>query len=203
MLKSTDIPDVYHIYYTMSTVRYIPTALATKHQDTPISELYLCAQPADGITQPSKPSSPKTNHWVLHCTMSPNKSLRFDPSPSGPNLSMVLIITEEDSHCPLDGVKNVHVGVSGLTVQKFAALLVSAEYDQYRFTPSGQGCRYWMHRVVELLEVSGHAPNAAETALAVDALRRVWAQGEQLVPGPEQSPMAPGTFLALEAVGDA
>jgi hypothetical protein len=112
-----------------------------------------------------------TNHWVLHCVTNQNESLRLDPSPSGPNLSMVLIVTRKSYAYSHNAVRTVQLSTPGLTFGTFVELLASSKYDKYQFTAGGQGCRFWVHRVIDLLRSRGYVQNVAEFQAATNALR--------------------------------
>ncbi|KAL4936512.1 hypothetical protein BDV06DRAFT_204893 [Aspergillus oleicola] len=73
----------------MSTIQYIPP-LASSVSNLPISSIYACAHPANPTGAPGTSAASKmTNHGVFYCATSQNESLRLDPSPSGPNFSLV------------------------------------------------------------------------------------------------------------------
>jgi len=101
----------------MSTIRYIPSSLASQVASSKILCIYASAHPATGVGAPGAAGNPKTNHWVLYCAISQAASLRIDPSPSGPNLSIVLIITKKDYLISDNAVKSFQLVTSYLTVQ--------------------------------------------------------------------------------------
>lgn len=80
----------------MSTIRFIPSSIATHFANSNILCIYVSAHPATAIGALGVAGNPKTNHWVFYCAISQTESLCIDPSPSGPNLSIVSIITKKD-----------------------------------------------------------------------------------------------------------
>lgn len=181
----------------MSTIRYIPSSLASQVVSSKILCIYASAHPATGVGAPGAAGNPKTNHWVLYCAISQAASLRIDPSPSGPNLSIVLIITKKDYLISDNAVKSLQLVTSNLTVQQFIDLIVAKNYDKYQFSAGGQGCRYWLYSVIKLLETEGHIPTKSEMTAATEALGTVWAPGGNPASAAEQTPMTKGTFYAL------
>lgn len=143
-----------------------------------------------------------TNHWAIHCAISQDhQSLELDPSPSGPNLSIVPIVTRRTAftYSPdNDVVKTVRLDITpnlDLTFGRFVALLVEKGYDRYQFTSTGQGCRFWISNLVSLLRDEGYIQDSRQAQEAVDALGTVWGAGGQPVPASQQSPISPGRFF--------
>ncbi|KAL2222871.1 hypothetical protein M432DRAFT_665527 [Thermoascus aurantiacus ATCC 26904] len=170
----------------MSTIRYIPSSLAAEV----------------GSVQSQDQETTMTNHWALHCAISQDhQSLELDPSPSGPNLSIVPIVTRRTAftYSPdNDVVKTVRLDITpnlDLTFGRFVALLVEKGYDRYQFTSTGQGCRFWISNLISLLRDEGYIQDSRQAQEAVDALGTVWGAGGQPVPASQQSPISPGRFF--------
>jgi hypothetical protein len=148
----------------MSTIQYIPPSLAVAVANLPILCIYACAHPANPVEASgiSTAGGQMTNHQIFHCVFSQNKSLRLNPSPLGPNLSMVLIVTRKSYSYSHNAVRIVQLPTPGLTFVTLVELLVSSKYDIYQFAAGGQGCRFWVHSVIDLLRSRGFVQNAAE-----------------------------------------
>src|SRR4030088_1172665 len=114
----------------MSTVQYIPPSLAATVANSPILCIYACAHPANPVgASETSAAGQMTNHWVLHCVTNQNESLRLDPSPSGPNLSMVLIVTRKSYAYSHNAVRTVQLSTPGLTFGTFVELLASSKSE--------------------------------------------------------------------------
>ena len=68
------------------------------------------------------------------------------------------------------------------------------KYNIYRFDVTDQGCRYWIHCVINLFESEGHISDMQHAITATDALETVWASGAVPMPAAEQSPIIQGNF---------
>ncbi|KJX96561.1 hypothetical protein TI39_contig614g00010 [Zymoseptoria brevis] len=82
-----------------------------------------------------------------------------------------------------------------ITVGRFMEILKQNKYDKYRFTTNGTGCRYWTHRVVELLRGLGVVDDTGAKEAAT-ALNTVW-RTEQPVEAGNQTSLKDhqGTFV--------
>lgn len=180
----------------MSTIQYIPPSLSSSVSNLPISSIFACAHPPNQTGAPgTSASSQMTNHWVLHCVLNPNESLRIDPSPSGLNFSLVLIISKKTYAYSHNAVKTVQVPTPGLTLAKLLAHVTGHKYDKYQFASGGQGCRFWVSKVIELLRSGGYIQTGAECQTALNALNVVWGPGSVPLASAQQSPVVAGRFL--------
>ncbi|MCJ1439704.1 MAG: hypothetical protein MMC23_000185 [Stictis urceolatum] len=112
-------------------------------------------------------------------------------------MAITPICTGEDYPIWADSVKHIKVNTSKLTMKGFIDLLEARKYDRYQFSPSGQGCRYWIYMVIRLLDDEKLVTNAEEVASSIHALDKVGTKGGVLAPAAEQTPMTRGTFDAL------
>ncbi|KZF24946.1 hypothetical protein L228DRAFT_58852 [Xylona heveae TC161] len=182
----------------MSTVRYIPPSIAAGAANKSIICIYACAYSATPVSGPgSSTSGTQTNHWVLFCCVNQRDSYRIDPSPSGPNLTITPIITFKGYPYTANASKICQLDTSSLTVGSFIALLERSTYDKYQFDAGGQGCRYWIYSVVNLLQSQGHIQNSSQTQAAINALGIVWGDNHQPLPTSQQTGITPGRFYAL------
>ncbi|KAB8069844.1 hypothetical protein BDV29DRAFT_182019 [Aspergillus leporis] len=181
----------------MSTIQYIPASLAASAASYPISCIYACAHPANPTGPPGTAAASKmTNHWVFHFVTNSNESLRLDPSPSGPNFSIVLIVTKKTYTYSHNAVKSVQISTRGLSFKTIIDLIHGKKYDKYQFAAGGQGCRFWVSSVIELLKNAGYIQNTAEFHAAISALQTVWGPNGQSLPASQQTPITQGTFFA-------
>lgn len=137
-----------------------------------------------------------TNHWVIYFAVSPTQSIRIDPSPTGANNSLDLIVTTKNYAYTENAVKNASfTPAPGLTVGQVIDHIVNSRYDKYQFSAGGQGCRYWVYSIAALLRSAGYITSDAEVAAATRTLETVLNnRGERVADG-QQTGMAQGTFL--------
>nr|POF16435.1 hypothetical protein CFP56_23953 [Quercus suber] len=188
----------------MSSIVWIPRSDATVHGNNPILAIYACAYDRLPI-DPAKSGSgdPMTNHWTLFCAIDTDKSIRLDPSPSGPNMAMVLMAAYKRYEYTDAAAKVVKLNTSDLTVQGFLDLLIAAKYDRYQFSASGQGCRYWTSSVIKLLSAEGKLFDKTEVASALETLRHVWDDDGTLAPAAEQTDLDRGSRTDGDQRGNA
>ena len=153
-----------------ATIAYIPPSLSSTLAALTITGIKVAAHLPDEAW-----SGKKTNHWVLHFVLSQNESVRFDLSPTGPDCSPgCLIVRELDYTVSSNAVKTCDLSVrGGLTVQAIIDLLRSAHYDRYKFSATGQGCRFWVDSVVALLLQHDFLAVESEAQSARAALQKV------------------------------
>lgn len=175
----------------MATIAYIPPSLASTLATLTVTGIKVAAHPPDDVS-----SGKKTNHWVLYNVISQDKSVRFDFSPTGADSGAgCLIVRKLDYTVSSNAIKTYDLTVrEGLTVQNLIDLLLSVHYDRYRFSASGQGCRFWVDSVVTLLQQHGHIVVESEAQTARTALQSVWGPEGQLLPAANQTPIVQGTF---------
>ena len=165
----------------MPTVHYIPKSLASTLTNEPITRIYACAL-TPGPTAANSPFL--TNHWVLHCLFADaHRSIRIDPSASGAGNTLALIITLMPTASAADSVRTLQLNTSSssssssspspsstssstsaaaagdLTFSTLTNLLTATQYNQYRFTATGQGCRNWIYSVVNVSNSQGCLSN--------------------------------------------
>ena len=70
----------------------------------------------------------------------------------------------------------------------------AAGYDRYKFTADGQGCRYWVGNVLEILEQRSISANSSQVNAAQEALKKVWDRSGVPVGASSQTGVSPGTF---------
>lgn len=167
----------------------------------PVKSLRVCAYAATFIDPPNESAEePRrggmTNHWVLVWTLSTGGLVYFDPSPSGPNMSLVLLASHR--HSDLDGIVKtmpLEFEPESVTVGAILQVLKSSRFDAYQFTESGQGCRYWLYHVLELLRSEDILSNDAQVSTVKAALKLVWGEDGHPVPVQAQTDMQRGKFL--------
>ncbi|RDL33154.1 Uncharacterized protein BP5553_08593 [Venustampulla echinocandica] len=178
---------------------YIPKPLANTAPSQVITAIYFCAYAPTGVSGPaeSSPSSSAklTNHWVIYFAISSTHSIRFDPSPTGQNSSLDLIITSKHYAFTENAAKVSHLTpAAGLTVGQVIDHIVNSKYDQYQFSFSGQGCRYWVYSIATLLRSAGYLTSDAEVDAAARTLQVVWTTRGEPVADVQQTGMTQGIF---------
>lgn len=175
-----------------STIAFIPRSLSSSLEDA-ITTIKAAAQTPNVV---STTSEKQTNHWVFYLPTPHNTSIRFDLSPSGPSAAPAcLIVSRLDSAMSRDVVKTCNISVRpGTTVKTILDILKSANYDRYTFSEGGQGCRFWVGKVVTLLQEREVAVNENEIQALHNALQQVWSSDNQPVPAAQQFGIIPGTF---------
>jgi len=177
------------------SVAFIPKSLANEITNLPVLSIYAAAHPETAVTSPSgSTASPKTNHWVLYLAISKTESIRLDPSP-GSDDKMTLIVTKKDYLLSANAVKSIQLyTVKNLTVGNIIDHLRSSKYDQYRFNAGGQGCRYWIYSVINLLRSAQYLVDESQVEEAKLALKFVWGKYGK-VKDEEQVGIVAGTFV--------
>ncbi|KAH6714190.1 hypothetical protein BKA61DRAFT_607372 [Leptodontidium sp. MPI-SDFR-AT-0119] len=178
---------------------YIPKSLANTARSEPVTAIYLCAYAPTAVSAPPKPGASvngtMTNHWVMYLVASSTQSIRFDPSPTGPGNSLDLIITSKNHAYTNNAVKSMHLTpTANLTVGHVFDHITNCKYDNYTFSAGGQGCRFWIYSVVELLSSAGYITDSSEVNASTEALGIVWTMGGGRVPAGQQTGMTKGTF---------
>lgn len=173
------------------TITYIPPSLSSTLATLPVLGIKAAAHPPDNVS-----NGKKTNHWVLHLQISQTGSVRLDISPTGVSTGAgCLIVRKLDYIVSSNAVKTYDLAVrGGLTVKSILDCLQSEHKDRFRFTSSGQGCRFWVDSLLALLRQRQITTVGSETQTARAALQRVWGLGGQLVPAASQTPIMQGTF---------
>ncbi|MCJ1308538.1 hypothetical protein MMC25_002191 [Agyrium rufum] len=156
----------------MAIIQWILKSDAAKHAHERISSIHVSADPPYPV-HVSHPH-PKTNHWVLHCRISDDSSICIDPSPSGPNLSLVMILQRKNGLGSKDAVKVVELEACDLHVKDLVTLLLERGFDHYRFHETGQGCRFWVSNVLELQRKERFIADGKHIDDALQALKLVW-----------------------------
>ncbi len=111
-----------------------------------------------------------------------------------------LIISKLEHLVSTDVVKTCNLSVrESLTMKTITDLLHSVHYDQYRFTSGGQGCRFWVDSVLNLLQNHQITVDENEVQAAREALKRVWGDGQQLLSADEQTDIVPGNFYRVDS----
>jgi len=156
------------------SIAFIPKSLSNQVANLPILSIYASAHPPTPVAGPSgSTTNQKTNHWVLYLAISQTESLRLDPSPGSDN-TMTLIISKKSYLYSNNAVKTVQLTcVENLTVGNVVEYLRSSNYIKYRFSTSGQGCRYWVNSVISLFSPA-YITVGSQVQEARDALQVVW-----------------------------
>ena len=181
-----------------ATVCYIPWSLKLSNDvKTTIIAILTSAAMATPITSPESPSTtsnPQTNHWCLLCQLSDTEFVCVDPSPTGPNSSLQLLISTTADLSTKTSAKTCSLTTQNLTVESLLDRIKSTSYDKYQFTPGGQGCRYWVSCLIELLTKQGCLIDQNEVRAATGALKYVWGGGGAILPAEVQSSICEGRF---------
>ena len=81
-----------------------------------------------------------------------------------------------------------------LNVKEIVDTILSAHYDKYRFTSGGQGCRFWVTKVLALLKERNFITDETQFVEAQDLLRKVWISGGAEAPANQQTGIEEGSF---------
>ncbi len=179
-----------------ATIRYIPSSRKLSNDlKSPIIAIHTFACFATLLTspQPDASAEPQTNHWYLHCQLSDMDFVRLDPSSTGSNSTLQLLVSSNVD--PTDNcAKTCHCSTQNLTVENLLDRITSKSLDKYQFSVEGLGCRFWVSCLICFLWEQGHLIDREEFHVALDALEWAWdEEGAQL---PElQSPICAGKFI--------
>ncbi|KFY67154.1 hypothetical protein V496_01728 [Pseudogymnoascus sp. VKM F-4515 (FW-2607)] len=178
---------------------FIPKSLANTSRSAPVTDIYICADEPNAVSGPPEHgpviSGPMTNHWVMYFVASSTKSFCFDPSPSGPKNTLDLIISNKSYVDIFSAVKVVRLSPSAkLTIGLVYDHITNSKFDNYTFSPAGQGCRFWIYSVVASLRSAGYVTNGTEVNASTEALKVVWTVRGDPVPVSQQTGIAQGTF---------
>lgn len=178
---------------------FIPKSLANTSRSAPITDVYICADEPNSISGPlefgSAITGPMTNHWVMYFVSSSTESFRFDPSPSGPGNSLDLIVSKKSHADIFSAVKVARLALSSnLTIGHVYDRITISKFDNYTFSPGGQGCRFWIYTVVASLHSIGYITNSSEVTVSAKALEDVWTIHGDPAPVDQHTDMAKGAF---------
>lgn len=178
---------------------FIPKSLANTSRTAPVTDIYICADEPNAVSGSPKPgpaiSGPMTNHWVMYFVASATKLFCFDPSPSGLGNTLDLIISNKSYVDIFSAVKVVRLTPSAkLTIGRVYDHITDSKFDNYTFSPGGQGCRFWICSVVASLRSVGYITNSSEVNASTKALEVVWTARGNPVPAGQQTGIAQGTF---------
>ncbi|OBT62457.1 hypothetical protein VE03_08609 [Pseudogymnoascus sp. 23342-1-I1] len=158
---------------------FTPKSLVSSSRSATVTDIYICADEPNAVSDSPKLepiiSSPMTNHWVMYFVASSTKLLCFNPSPSGPGNSLDLIVSNKSYVDIFSAVKVVRLTPSAkLTIGLVYDHITNSKYDNYTFSPGGQGCRFWIYTVVASLRSAGYITNSSEVNASTEALGVVW-----------------------------
>lgn len=178
---------------------FIPKSLAKTSRSSPVTYIYICADEPNAAPGPLEfgptISGPMTNHWVMHFVASSTKSFCFDPSPSGPGNSLDLIISSKSYADIFGAVKVVRLTPSiNLTIGHIYNHITDSKFDNYTFSPGGQGCRFWIYLVVASLRSVGDITDSSEANASAGVLEAVWTTRGDPAPDSQQTGMTKGEF---------
>lgn len=178
---------------------YIPKSLANTSRSAHITDIYICADEPNAVSGPpelgSTISGPMTNHWVMYFVTSSTESFCFDPSPSGPGNTLDLIVSNKSYADIFSAVKLVRLTpLKGLTIGHVLDHIADSKYDNYTFSPEGQGCRFWIYSVVASMHSAGYIVGDSEVNASTEALEVVWTIRGDPAPVSQQTGIAKGTF---------
>ena len=180
------------------TFGFIPSSLEAQVAERKITAIYATAYPGKPVDAATGDKSPKTNHWVFFCAINEQQSVRIDPTPSGPNQSLVCAVSLKEYIHTNEAVKIERLVTKDLTIKAFIDLIKVKKYDKYQFTNGGQGCRYWVYTIINMLKSEGHLSNDTEFHDAIDAIKKTWkGKGDPPLTGEEATPIVKGSFFAL------
>ncbi|KAK5937258.1 hypothetical protein PMZ80_010558 [Knufia obscura] len=200
-MATTTQPPAYN------TIAWIPPSAAKTYLNHPITHVRaLCLPP--GPIDPSEPDGKQTNHWILSLHLPNGISLALDPSPSGPNNTLVCGISVIDSTSTATATPNNPTPVktlpltpspnqsASMTVESFLTTLKTHNLTNYTFSPTGQGCRFWIGSVADTLAQNA-VVDAQEVETLKDALGSTWAGdgSEMEMEGGRGSGVVEGTFF--------
>lgn len=101
------------------------------------------------------------NHWMFYLQTSSNASVRLnmeDAFKKGirdkSGHEGILKAGTQKYHLSSDVVKHIEVGLtrSNITVKEILSVIQEKGYQNYDFNSNGEGCRYWVKKVLELFK---------------------------------------------------
>ena len=108
------------------------------------------------VSQPStrKVQGDEVNHWRLFFAISEKESISLDMVKHGAdNPKGNLGVLGRNYPVSNTGVLSIPmIQAPGLTVTTVLDIIQSNGLLRYQYTPAGEGCRYWIKRVVDLLK---------------------------------------------------
>jgi hypothetical protein len=101
-----------------------------------------------------KAQGDEVNHWRLFFAVAGNQSVSFDMvGKAADNPKGIVGVIGRDYPVSDRGVLRIPmIHAPGLTVARVLDLLEINGLLRYKYTPSGEGCRYWVQSVVHLLK---------------------------------------------------
>jgi hypothetical protein len=135
-----------------------------------------------------------TNHWTISCCISSEMSICLNAQPSGLRMTLLLMLETQQCAYSNQAVKAVQLQTQNLTVNRIINEVMEAGRDRYQFTPAGNGCRYWISGLIDLLMHNAYLLDQQQVEDATKALTQVWNPDGALVPPKEQTPMSQGQF---------
>ena len=178
---------------------FIPKSLANTSRSSPVTDIYICADEPNAVSGPPEPEptigGPMTNYWVMHFVAPSTESFCFDPSPSGPENSLDLIISNKSYADIFGAFKVVRLIPSiNLTIGHVYDHITDSKFGSYTFSPGGQGCRFWIYSVVASLRSVGYITDSSEVNASTGVLGVVWTTRGDPAPDSQQTGIAKGTF---------
>ncbi|PWY69006.1 hypothetical protein BO94DRAFT_590585 [Aspergillus sclerotioniger CBS 115572] len=127
------------------------------------------------------------NHWCIYLsTTTPTTSIQIDMTPSytvpgttNPTGSKgIMIISTQPYTTPPRATKAFRIDIHpGYKVKDLVDLLTSEGRHQYEFTSEGEGCRFWVDQVVELIAEKGWVVDDKQVGDAREGILIKWPAG--------------------------
>ncbi|KIJ94206.1 hypothetical protein K443DRAFT_683936 [Laccaria amethystina LaAM-08-1] len=137
-----------------------------------ISHIHFIAHPNEDNS--GSDGQQPTNHWTMYLETSPNSSVHVDVVLDDNDVAMVMLETEQVNYDAYNVFhKSLPVIGEGCSVATVLDVLITKKRDVYRFTPVGEGCRYWLSIVVLDLVDAGLV-NREDAQDAIDGLGMYW-----------------------------
>ena len=152
-----------------------PVRFNKNHLWRKIKKINVCAYP-----NRNSPEYPATNHWVMFLQYSWISSVKVDMHPSRFGRGSLELSSKKYTQADR-AIHTFSLEVEQrFTIGDFADFIDECRLDEYYFTREYEGCRYWIHRVIEILGGEDEL-QAGSAKSAWDSLSYYYADKEEPV----------------------
>ena len=137
------------------------------------------------------------------CHLEDDLVLSIAASPNGQNGLITLIcnlyssMAEYVQQCEasMPSVKSYSMEAAKLTVNGLLEIIEAKGFNRYQFAADGQGSRYWMKRLIEVLNYNEHIEQPSEATAIVSRLEKTWDEKGKEIKDRRASGIVKGRFL--------
>jgi hypothetical protein len=190
-----------------TAVDYMPPELSNELGNLQAAKISVAAHLPINATNESKT---KTNHWCFYVEVGKAKSVRINMTVN------VLAQSGSFDKAGFLGTLNVQnlpylfsdtvtksvtldtLNAEAATVLDLVAAIQEVGYEKYDFESNGNGCRFWVIKVLELFKEKGFVGDITE---AVEALQYAWDANKERLSKNSSASSVCGTFHHSAAAG--